>query len=126
MDEGMNVYCFCGVLLDRKMSGRQRRYCSDACRKAAQRYRENSEEAVRESSARQEIRRRCQGVPSNVVRKLEDIERYYGVWAAYEASDIVEMLKKVFWGDCCPVCLGPVENVEFLVCSACSRLLEAE
>lgn len=124
MEDETNVYCFCGAFIDQKKSGRQRVYCSNACRKAAQRYRENTEQSVREANAHQEIRRRCQGFPLSVRNKLEDIERYYGVWAAYEASDLVESIKKVFWGSCCPLCLGPVENPDFLFCSACSGLVE--
>ncbi len=84
-----NAYCICGNAIDHQVCGRQRRYCSDACRKAAQRYRENAEKSVQEASARQEIRKRCHGLPVGVHQKLEEIERFYGVWAAYEASELL-------------------------------------
>jgi len=92
MEHETSTYCFCGTLIDQKQSGRQRLYCSGACRKAAQRYRENSEQSVREAAAHQEIRRRCQAFPASVREKLDEIERYYGVWAAYEASGLLGLV----------------------------------
>ena len=79
----------CGADLDHKYDGRERHYCSSRCRKKAQRIRENAEQVARELAAKQELKRRYAKFSVDVAEKLASIELVYGVWAAYEASEVV-------------------------------------
>jgi len=79
----------CGKDLDPKKDGRARRYCSDKCRKAAQRKRQQGSQRHRDEIAEQKLETRQRAFPALVAKKLESIRCTYGVFAAWEASEAV-------------------------------------
>ncbi len=77
----------CGKPLDQARTGRARLYCSDACRKEAQRARERGQKALQQRSAEKLLSERFRTLPASVVQKLLEIKRVYGVYAAWDASE---------------------------------------
>ncbi len=74
---------------------RPRKYCSDKCRKEAQRKREHTEEMYRESLAEQKMMEQWQTLPDPVVTILKDTKQTFGVWAAWKATQAVMEYKNV-------------------------------
>ncbi len=82
----------CGNDLHPSKQGRAKRYCSDKCRKEAQRRRENGDKANQEATAERKLRTRYLKFSAQVVEKLEQIKNTYGVFAAWEASEALMLL----------------------------------
>ena len=77
----------CRKPLEQTQTGRAKLYCSDACRKAAQRAREAGAKTLQARSAEKLFNERCAQLPREVVQQLLEIKRRYGIFAAWDASE---------------------------------------
>lgn len=89
MEQTPCAYYKCTNLVVQTPHKRKRLYCSDACRKAAERLRAEGAQRHREWLAEQKLQQVWATLPESVVTRLKQLQRTYGVWAALEATQAV-------------------------------------
>ena len=94
MKYATNATCICGVPIDHKVNGRQRKYCSDACRKAGQRHKDNVEENIRRYDAERYVQGQCEKLPAQVAQAIIEIQETYSVYAAGMALKLLKTYRQ--------------------------------
>ncbi len=81
----------CGntVYNQERQTGRRREYCSDACRKAASRSQQTSEQHETERRFIARLRESWKQFNPAIQEKLEDLLKHNGPWAAHVATEAV-------------------------------------
>lgn len=82
----------CGADLYPSKRGRVKHYCSEKCRKEAQRRRERGDKHLQEDTTERYLQQRYATFPAQVVEKLQEIKATYGVYAAWKASEALMLL----------------------------------
>lgn len=95
MEQTKCNYHNCTNMIEQTPHKRKRLYCSDAHRKAAQRLRIEGEQIQREALAEKKLTELWTSVPEQVVTRLHQLRRTYGVWAALAATEAVIAYKNV-------------------------------
>lgn len=80
----------CGAALSPDKHGRAKHYCSDKCRKEAQRRRERGNQGLREATAEMQLQQCLARLPAQVAAKINEIKDTYGMFAASLAVDALE------------------------------------